>query len=83
MNIFKFNAKAHKLTQQDIERFTSIPQPRVSRLMNLSDKELPNKITLEEAFKISELFAQFEDRNMLEFLAEMINQTEIETQLKT
>jgi len=81
MNVLKFNAKAYNLTQQDIERFTAIPQPRISRLMNLTDKQLIKKLTLKEAVRISALFSLFKERSTFETLTEIIEQTEIETQL--
>lgn len=83
MNILKFNAKAYNLTQQDIERFTAIPQPRISRLFNLTDQQLIKKLTLKEAVKISSVFAMFKERAPFEELAEIIEITEIETQLNS
>jgi len=81
MNVLKFNAKAYNLTQQEIERFTAIPQPRLSRLFNLTDKQLIKKLTLKEAVRISALFSLFKERSTFETLAEIIEQTEIETKI--
>ena len=81
MNILKFNAKAYNLMQQDIERFTAIPQPRISRLFNLTDKQLIKKLTLKEAVRLSALFSLFKERTTFETLVEIIEITKIETQL--
>ena len=83
MNILKFNAQAYNLTQQEIERFTAIPQPRISRLMNLTDKELIKKLTLKEAVRISALFSLFKEYTTFETLAEIIETTETETKLNS
>ena len=83
MNILKFNAQAYNLTQQEIERFTAIPQPRISRLMNLTDKELIKKLTLKEAVRISALFSLFKEYTTFEALAEIIETTETETKLNS
>lgn len=81
MNIIKFSAQACNLTQQEIQRFTGIPQPRLSRLFNLTDKELPQKLTLKESVKLSALFSLFKEHTTLEILAEIIEQTETEINL--
>lgn len=81
MNILKFNAKAYNLTQQDIERFTAIPQPRISRLFNLTDQQLIKKLTLKEAVRISALFSLFKEHTTFETLVEIIETTEMETKL--
>lgn len=73
MNILKFTAQANNLTQKEIEGFTGITQSRLSRLMNIADEELPNKISGKELILLSELFQKFDGSELFDALFQLVD----------
>lgn len=77
MNIVKFTAQANNLTQKEIERATGITQSRLSRLMNIKDEDLPNKISGKELILLSELFQKFDGSELFDTLFQLVDSENI------
>jgi hypothetical protein len=71
MNYLKANKDRFNLSQLEIQRFTGIPQSRISRICNMNMKEFEEKVSYKELKLFIGLFSMFRNRSETAELIEL------------